>query len=187
MVAPDRGPRKLWHYVEPLAFALGAAGGGTATSLIVFALLAAVPPVPFGWRLPLFAAILVVSMAVDLGRVPVPLPGARRQVPSSVLRWGLSGTAIFGFEMGSGVRTYNTSAMPLSMVILLLTFRPAMSTFLACGFLFGLARGLVPVSRLLARHRKDWGNRMLLAADRGIFPRSTSPALIVGFTLLFGN
>lgn len=77
------------------------------------------------------------------------LPQNARQVPQSVFDAGLSTAAIrFGFDLGTGLRTYLTATTPylLAVSVLLLAHQPWWSALLA-GVGFGLGRVVMPLAR----------------------------------------
>lgn len=77
------------------------------------------------------------------------LPQARRLVPASVLGRAGSAPAIqFGFEMGSGYRTFSPSALPLMGVLFALA-SGGLVTGLVVWLGFGLGRSAFAVGRNL--------------------------------------
>jgi hypothetical protein len=88
-------------------------------------------------------------------------PAAQRQVPSNVIGLGsVLGPLKFGFEMGTGVRTYMPVPVPLmaaACVLLLLDVVPA----LAVGVGFGLGRATMTTSRYLHRPGAHAWDRLL--------------------------
>lgn len=126
-------------------FVLGATAGG-ATLGAVMALLAAsahgLPVSPAGLEVAALAAALVAAVS-DSGVAGVRLPIHRRQVNERWLdhyRPWVYGAG-FGWQIGSGVATYITTAAVYLMIVLgALTGDPAVAFLL--GTLFGLLRGL---------------------------------------------
>ncbi len=119
------------------AYVLGAALGGFSAGLVV-----AVAAVLLGWLPDSIALLLAVSgslygAAADLTGHRIWFPGARRQVPQSVPHRGVPGFIQFGFEMGTGMRTYMPVALPV-----VVAFAMAVLGFPRAGLLGGLAFGV---------------------------------------------
>jgi len=117
----------------------------------VAGVLGAVPqallPAPVRWGLFVLVALPVLGREAGLLRFRV--PENARLVPEDVQHLRQWGALQFGFEMGTGVRTYSPSALPhlvLVAVVLVVPFGPAFAA--AAGFAAG--RLLMPV---LARSR----------------------------------
>lgn len=103
------------------------------------------------WWLPTTAAVavviatLVVAVSRDAGLIRVPLPQNARQVPEAIARSGpVLGALQFGAEMGTGMRTFMTTALPhVVLVVVLLLASPGQA--IAAGIGFAAGRGLVPL------------------------------------------
>jgi hypothetical protein len=94
------------------------------------------------------------------------LPQNRRLVPQTILAAdGVTGPLQFGFEMGTGLRTYAPSALPLAAVVMALLWAPAAIEGLAVGVGFGLGRSLVLPGR---RGDPDGWDRRFVDAKRPI-------------------
>jgi hypothetical protein len=97
---------------------------------------------------PVRALVLGVAAAAVLGRElrlwRFPVPENARLVPEDVQHQGQWGALQFGFEMGTGMRTYSPSALPhlvLAAVVLVVPLPAAFA--LAAGFAAG--RWTMPV------------------------------------------
>jgi hypothetical protein len=97
---------------------------------------------------PARAAVFAVAAAVVLGRElgiwRLPVPENARLVPEDVQHRGQWGALQFGFEMGTGMRTYSPSALPhlvLAAVVLVVPLPAAFAV--AAGFAAG--RWTMPV------------------------------------------
>jgi len=128
------------------------------------------------WWLPprLAAAMLVLAVFAalfhEVGLAELPLPQNGRQVPEQIFRRGpLMGALQFGFEMGTGLRTFMTSALPHVLAVGVFLLAGPLEAF-AAGLGFGAGRALVPLGRwltddswsdLFARHVTS--TRVLLA------------------------
>ncbi len=109
-----------------VAFAAGAVG----------ALPQALLPAPV--RYALFALVAVPVLLREIGIVRFPVPENARLVPEDVQHLRRWGALQFGFEMGTGMRTYSPSALPhlvLAAVVLVVPLPAAFA--LAAGFALG--------------------------------------------------
>lgn len=70
----------------------------------------------------------------------------------------VSGPLKFGFEMGTGVRTYVTSVLPWALVGLILLLAPGLTGGVFIGVGFGAGRALVLAARKADPH--VWDQRM---------------------------
>lgn len=109
---------------------------------VLGALPQALLPAPVRWGLFVLVALPVLGREAGLLRFRV--PENARLVPEDVQHLRQWGALQFGFEMGTGVRTYSPSALPhlvLVAVVLVVPFGPAFAA--AAGFAAG--RLLMPV------------------------------------------
>jgi hypothetical protein len=113
---------------------------GAVVVVFVAGILAALPqelvPAPVRWAL--FGAAAVAVLGREIGVWSFPVPENARLVPEDVQHLGEWGALQFGFEMGTGMRTYSPSALPhlvLAAVLLVIPFAPAFA--LAAGFATG--------------------------------------------------
>jgi hypothetical protein len=107
-----------------------------------------------GWGAVLaFAAVV---MAFELVGRPLRLPQNGRAVPQDIItRQGIEGPLQFGFEMGTGLRTFMPSSVPhvLALSVLLVG---GLGPGVAAGLGFGLGRVLMPALRARYRTPNDW-------------------------------
>jgi hypothetical protein len=100
--------------------------------------------------------------------VSFPLPQNARQVPQEVLTGQVArGSLQFGFEMGTGVRTYVSSTVPYVLAVALALTAPDIGAVLAAGLGFGAGRAAMPLSRHLSGDGELW-DAELHARLRGI-------------------
>ncbi|MFC5289624.1 hypothetical protein ACFPM7_21445 [Actinokineospora guangxiensis] len=124
---------------------------------MLFVLSGLLTPVPPPVRYGVVVALAVAGVLRDAQVVSFPLPQNARQVPQEVLTGQVArGSLQFGFEMGTGVRTYVSSTVPYVLVAALLLTAPGLLTALAAGLGFGAGRSLMPVSRYLSRDGELW-------------------------------
>ncbi|MEU5670074.1 hypothetical protein AB0B48_31390 [Micromonospora sp. NPDC049089] len=131
----------VWRGKSPLLYF----GIGLFTGAVVVAVIAAVvggiaqSVMPGILRWILLGAIAAVILAREFGLVSFRIPENRRLVPESVTSRGPEvGGFQFGFEMGTGMRTYSPSALPHLLLIAILLVVPFIGALcLAFGFAVG--------------------------------------------------
>ncbi|KAB2346601.1 hypothetical protein [Actinomadura rudentiformis] len=103
-------------------------------------------------RTALIIVIAAVGAARELGLVAIPLPQNARQIPQEVLRFRLrQGTLQFGFELGTGVRTYVSASTPYVLALGLLLSHQALLPTVLAGTAFGAGRALSAALTLWSR------------------------------------
>jgi len=150
---PGRGSTdKYW-------FLLGGLLGG-ATIGLALGLLISLVPRPLGHplvRLSLIAILAVVAVLVDVRRLSLRLPQNRRQVRQSVVfDEHRTAALMFGFELGTGVRTYVTAAAPYLGALALVVTGTEFWSAVAMGAGFGFTRGAVGIDQLVSRDDERW-------------------------------
>lgn len=104
----------------------------------------------------IFAASVVALFLREVGIVHFKLPQNARLVPQKVVDAGpRAGALQFGFEMGTGIRTYVTSSLPYLLVLMVFLSASAMETLLA-GIGFGAGRALMSTTRSWSRSVNKW-------------------------------
>ena len=89
-------------------------------------------------RYALFALVAVPVLLREVGLVRFPVPQNARLVPEEVQHLRGWGALQFGFEMGTGMRTYSPSALPHVVLAAVLLVVPLPAVFvLAAGFAMG--------------------------------------------------
>lgn len=121
--------------------------------------LASIVPEPV--RLWALAPVVAVIMLFELAGRPLSLPQNRRLVPQDVIpRAGFSGPLQFGFEMGTGVRTFTPTALP-HLLVLVVVLAGGLGPGLLAGLGFGVGRALMPLSRALSGDPYQWDSKLL--------------------------
>lgn len=101
------------------------------------------------------ACALAVIVVVLGATVPKVIPQNRRQVPSWVTETHPAGFAIFGYEMGSGMRTYSPTFLP-HLVAIGMVANTGVIAPLAGGLGFALGRyAMVPYYYRFTGRRKE--------------------------------
>lgn len=104
---------------------------------------------------------VAVVLAFELAGRPLHLPQNHRQVPQSITaRATVDGPLQFGFEMGTGVRTYMPTALPHALLLTVLLIG-GLGPGLVAGLGFGLGRALMPLTRARAPHPAAWDTLLL--------------------------
>lgn len=139
-------------------FVVGALAGGAMSGTVIGVGAMLAPPPPRWLTLTVIGAVAFAVVLRDLRIIDVPLPQNRRQVRQSVLSMEpASGALMFGFEMGTGARTYMTGAAPyIAVVAVLAAGGSDPLPGLLAGIGFGLGRGLVPLASSLHHDEDAW-------------------------------
>jgi hypothetical protein len=142
------------------ALTAGLALGGTAVSMSIWLLSGlgrALPPQPTMWGL---VGVAVAALARDFGVVSFGLPENRRLIPQSVFHRGpLLGPFRFGFELGTGVRTYLPTTTPYLLALALVVMPPPWPVAILTGTAFGVGRSFTSWARYLAADKARWDER----------------------------
>lgn len=111
----------------------------TSSALAVFAGLAS--PVPITWRAGLALCLLALLALHQANILCLDLPERARQIPREVFyERPVRAAARFAFELGTGVRTYITTAAPYGLAVTLV-LAPGATTSSALLGAFGAAVG----------------------------------------------
>jgi hypothetical protein len=166
------------------AFVVGLLAGGLLSGLVLGLFSGLAQPLPAAWRYLAIVALALLGMLRDIGIVRIPVPQNARQVPQEVMRHHLRRGALqFGFELGTGVRTYVSASAPY--VLALAVFLGGQHLWVAAltGVGFGAGRAVTPLIRLASGAIEGWD------ADLRIWLRAiavlTCAAAAVSFGLLF--
>lgn len=162
-----------------LSYLAGTVSGAFLSALSLWVLSGFLQPLPAVVRVTLLCLSAAFVWLVKDGPLGARwhLPETRRQIPADVFVGGLArGAYLFGFEMGTGVRTYSPSVAPYLLALGLLLAHPTLGVALLAGIGFGVGRALPMVEHF--RRPGDAGLRALFLRGRGRFG-STVAGLIV--------
>lgn len=138
-------------------FSTGLVLGGSLSALVLFLASGLAAPAPEAVRHGIVVALAAAGVLRDAGAVWFPLPQNARQVPQEVLNRNVAlGSLRFGFELGTGVRTYVSSTVPYVVAAALLLSTPDLRTAVLTGAGFGLGRALTPLARYTSRAGEAW-------------------------------
>ncbi|MGW1542018.1 hypothetical protein ACWCPM_17600 [Streptomyces sp. NPDC002309] len=142
-------------------FTLGLLAGGVLTAGVLWLLSGLFTPLPAGVRQGLILAAASAAALRDAGRLTLRLPQNARQIPQDVLRRHLARGALqFGFELGTGVRTYVSASAPYAIAVAVLLSGGSSAPALAAGLGFGAGRALTPALRRLSGDGENWDDRL---------------------------
>ncbi len=147
----------MWRGSARRYFLSGLVLGGALMGLLlgsVGALAGAILPRWLSLGVWLLAAAVIAG--AELAGKRLPLPQNARAVPQEIITSGtVSGPLQFGFEMGTGVRTFMPSGVPhIAAIGLLLTGSPLIG--LVAGVGFGLGRVAMTVTRGASPDPRGW-------------------------------
>jgi hypothetical protein len=140
-------------------FTLGLLLGGTLTAAVLWLLSGLAAPLPGAVRTGAILAVAVLGVAREAGWVRIPLPQNARQIPQEVLQHRVRRGALqFGFELGTGVRTFVSASAPYMVALgLLLSHQGPVPTILT-GTGFGAGRAVTAAARYASRY-DEWDDR----------------------------
>ncbi|WBB70081.1 hypothetical protein [Micromonospora sp. WMMD812] len=105
--------------------------------------------------------MMAVLLGFEVAGRPLSLPQNRRAVPQTIIpQADVSGPLQFGFEMGTGVRTFMPTALPHALVAAVVLVG-GVGPGLAAGLGFGIGRALMPLVRSSHENPADWDDRLL--------------------------
>ncbi len=124
---------------DTVLFSVGLIVGGLVTSAALVLLGAFAQLLPLPVRLGVVAIAAAAVAAREVGLVDFALPQNGRQVPQWMTTIAGYGALQFGFEMGTGLRTYIPTGLPHLLAITVLLIASPTAGLLA-GLGFGLGR-----------------------------------------------
>ncbi len=146
------------HSVVALNLGLVAGGAFTGACLAVASAVVRPPMAPL-WNFLVLGVVCAVLFAHEIRLVRLRLPQRSRLVPITVFRLGpVFGPLEFGIEMGTGIRTYVSSAAPYAVVAAVLLTADSLDAVLA-GIGFGLGRAIMTTASVVSRDVAAWDER----------------------------
>jgi hypothetical protein len=131
--------------------------GGVLSSLVLWLLSGLASPLPSPVRYVAVLGFALVGVLRDVGVVRLRLPQNSRQVPREVLQRRLvRGALQFGFELGTGVRTYLSATAPYVVAVALLLLTPGPADAVLAGAGFGIGRAATPLLRFASGTGDGW-------------------------------
>ncbi|MEV4665061.1 hypothetical protein AB0J85_24305 [Micromonospora echinofusca] len=136
---------------------MGLIAGGLLSGSVLWLLSGLSAPLPVPWRYAGIVAVAVLGLLREVGVVPIRLPQNARQVPQDVLQRSLRRGALqFGFEMGTGVRTYVSASAPYVLAVAVLLGGQRLHVAMLAGIGFGVGRAMTPLARRAAGTGDRW-------------------------------
>ncbi|MEU4382618.1 hypothetical protein [Micromonospora echinofusca] len=136
---------------------MGLIAGGLLSGSVLWLLSGLSAPLPVPWRYAGIVAVALLGLLREVGLVPLRLPQNARQVPQDVLQRSLRRGALqFGFEMGTGVRTYVSASAPYVLAVAVLLGGQRLHVAMLAGIGFGVGRAMTPLARRAAGTGDRW-------------------------------
>jgi hypothetical protein len=169
-------------------FVLGLFAGGLLSGLVLGLLSGLSAPLPAAWRYAAVVALAVLGLLRDVGVMHVRLPQNARQVPQEVLRRDLPRGALqFGFELGTGMRTYVSASAPYVLALAVFLGGQRLHVAALAGLGFGAGRALTPLIRRASGDVTGWDDalrvRLRIIAVSGCATTAAAFGLLLGHLL----
>jgi len=168
------------------AYLAGAISGALSAVMTLWLLSGLAAPLPWAVRAVLIAAGAIVVWLCERGPLSgkVSLPQNRRQIPMQVFGGGLvKGAYRFGFEMGTGVRTYVPSPAPYILLLTVLFGRLSLGCALLAAIGFGLGRA-APLMLQLQKVDRERISNAYLRGTIHVAPTAASCVVLAGALIL---
>lgn len=148
--------------------------GGLASALLFWLLSGLAEPLWTPLRSGLIGVLVLAAVADDTLRLGWRWPQNARQVPQRIRHREQTVAMVqFGFELGTGMRTFVTSAAPYVLIGVLMFAGLSIVEALTVGAGFGAGRALMPALRTWHPAPNDW-DRRLEHVDRWLKPAATA-------------
>ena len=185
MLLPLDRRRSLFDFKVLAAYLAGTTSGALVSALVAWVLSGFAEPLGPSARLALLvagAAFIWLCKHGPLSRY-VTLPETRRQIPAQVFGGSLTNGAYrFGFELGTGVRTYAPSAAPYILLLALVLAHTTLANAVMAGLGFGLGRAVPLMVQLSAVRQLRAANPFLRSTD--LFASATATLLVIAGALI---
>jgi hypothetical protein len=163
---------------------VGLLAGGLLSGLVLGLASGLFAPVPPGWGQGAIVLVALLGLLRETGTVPIRLPQNTRQVPQDVLQRNLlRGATQFGFELGTGVRTFVSASASYVLAVAVLLGGQRLQIAILAGLGFGAGRATTPLVRYASGAVADWDSR--LGARLRTITVTGSAAMVVAFGVLF--
>lgn len=134
--------------------------GGSAVATLLWVASGLLSGLAVPIRLLVLTVATIMAVLRDLRVLRFKLPQNRRQVPREIFERGpFVAAAQFGFELGTGVRTYLPSTGPYLVALGILLLDVPLATAIVIGASFGLGRAILAWLRFLVAGRPLWDAR----------------------------
>ena len=131
-----------------LVFSVALVLGGTLSATVIWLTSGLGRGLQPAWRIGLLAALIIVAVLREFHVLNIALPQNARQIPQEVFAKGpLLGPFQFGFELGTGVRTFVSASLPYVLAAALWLYATDYRIALLVGATFGLGRAAMTAAR----------------------------------------
>jgi hypothetical protein len=135
--------------------------GGTVSATVIWLTSGLGRGLQPAWRIGVLAALTVVAILRELHVLNIALPQNARQIPQEVFGKGpLLGPFQFGFELGTGVRTFVSASLPYVLAATLWLYASEYRIALLVGATFGLGRAAMTATRYWSGAAESWDERL---------------------------
>jgi hypothetical protein len=113
------------------------------------------------WRIGLLATLAIIAVLREVHVLNIALPQNARQIPQEVFAKGpLLGPFQFGFELGTGVRTFVSASLPYVLAAAVWLYATDYGIALLAGASFGLGRAAMTATRYWSGTAEHWDDRL---------------------------
>jgi hypothetical protein len=186
VLLPLKRRRSLFDYKILASYLAGTTSGALLTVSVVWVLSGFAEPLSARLRAILLIAGVVFIWLCKHGPLAryIALPEARRQIPAEVFGGSLSrGAYRFGFELGTGVRTYVPSPAPYILLLAVFLAQTTLANAILVGLGFGFGRAVPLMVQLSAASQLRETNPFLRGTD-GLASATATLLIIVGALIL---
>jgi hypothetical protein len=135
--------------------------GGTLSATVIWLTSGLGGGLQPAWRIGLLAALTIVAVLREFHVLNIALPQNARQIPQEVFAKGLLlGPFQFGFELGTGVRTFVSASLPYILAAALWLYATDYRIALLVGATFGLGRAAMTAARYWSGAVERWDERL---------------------------
>lgn len=178
--------RRVGHGAIFCAFSLGLITGGITSAAVLSVASGIVSPLPAAAASGLITACVLAALLREFKLLRFRLPENQRLVPQEIFaNHPLLAFSQFGFEMGTGIRTYVPATAPYLLAAMIVLLGPPLPLAVLAGVGFGLGRAAMPASRSLRGSGAEWDGR--LRRQIGIIQKTAILALAVAAAVLVVN
>ena len=125
-------------------------------------------------------AVLIWMCKQGLLSQVISLPESHRQIPAEVFGGSLvRGAYRFGFELGTGVRTYVPSPAPYILILAIVLARLTLVNALLVGLGFGLGRAIPLMLQVSATSQQRFSHEFL-QGTASVAPTATALLVLIG-------
>jgi hypothetical protein len=185
LLPPTRVRSQVDYRIAGSYFA-GTTIGAMLTVMTAWVLSGFAAPVPVAVRAAMIVAGAVFIWLCERGPLSgrISLPQARRQIPAEVFGRGLvRGAFRFGFELGTGVRTYVPSPAPYILLLTILLGRLTLACALCVAAGFGLGRA-VPLMIQISTLNRERVTQVFLRGAADVAPAASTCVVLAGALIL---